>query len=320
MNKLSIVLIIGFWGLLLGSCEDVFVDDISGKNVLLISPTDSLITTVTSHTFWWEKVDGATKYTLQIARPSFSEVQKIVLDTSVYSDKFDYTLYPGTFQWRVKATNSVSETDFTTYTLTIDSTQDLSGETVNLVSPETNYATNNMVLTFLWQKVYNATEYRLKVFIDSWNGNLYKDTIIQSNSVEIELPEETLVWGVQARNDLPSQSSFSYQNLYVDTTSPGAPTLTTPQDEEIISSFNVNFSWNRKPNDGTSIKDSLVVSTDSIFTNDNIVLRAYTTNTEYTLDAQEEGNGIYYWHVASYDKAGNHSAFSDTCQFEIDNT
>lgn len=318
MNKLNILVILGIFVIISESCEDVFVDDISNKEVVLLSPADSLVTTLTSHTFWWQKVAGATEYNLQIAKPDFYQSQKIILDTTVASDKFDYSLYPGTFQWRVKGINSVSETSYTTRTLTIDSTMDLSGEIVNLISPEANYATQDTTLSFSWQPIYNATEYRLKICIGTWNGVVYNDTIIQSGaSAEINLTEETFVWGVQARNDLPSQSNFNYQNLYVDTTAPGKPTLINPEDKEVIQSLTVNFSWNRNSGGGTSIKDSLIVSKDSLFTNDQVVLEVYTSNSEYNWDAQDEENGTYYWHVASHDRAGNSSSFSDRNEFEL---
>ena len=60
-------------GILFGflRCDDIFEDDISTENISLYAPSDSIVTKIITHTFWWEEVEGADEYNLQIVTPDF---------------------------------------------------------------------------------------------------------------------------------------------------------------------------------------------------------------------------------------------------------
>ena len=47
-------------------CEDIFEADLSGEVVVIIAPKDGLQTEIQPNTFWWEAVEGAEGYNLQI--------------------------------------------------------------------------------------------------------------------------------------------------------------------------------------------------------------------------------------------------------------
>lgn len=101
-------------------CSAFFEEDISDKIVVLLVPADSVITSELTQIFLWEYIDGADHYNLQIVSPDFDTAEKLVLDTSLTRNQMQFTLYPDTFEWRVKAYNSAYSTFYTTNFLIVD--------------------------------------------------------------------------------------------------------------------------------------------------------------------------------------------------------
>lgn len=100
-------------------CKDVIVTDITKKEVTVISPADQLQSTNKNQLFWWNKVDQATQYNVQIVTPSFAAPDSIILDTILFVDKFYYSLDTANYQWRIRAENSEYKTDYKTFSLEI---------------------------------------------------------------------------------------------------------------------------------------------------------------------------------------------------------
>lgn len=317
--KHATVLIISFLILLfsINSCKDIQEEDLSDTSVVLFAPANETSTDVLTHTFWWSEIEGADKYNIQIASPSFLTPDYLVLDSNVTINKYTYTLNPGTYEWRVKAFNGAYETYYTTYSLKIDSTPDLSGQQVVLISPSDNLASNNMTFTFQWYELYNAEDYRFEIRTPDWNGSLViPPQITQYDTISLTLDEGFYVWGVQAQN-VTSNSPFSSRSLIVDTTAPNTPTLIYPNVNEVINDSTltnsiITFEWQRGADYGSSIKDSLYVSSDSLFLS-GIIVSTYVTDTVYS-NTMTTGND-YFWKVRSIDAVGNYSNYSVTRKF-----
>jgi len=317
MKRLMFLFVLGC--IVIAACDDFFEEDLEGKVVTLIAPGDGLATSNSSFTFWWEEVDGASKYNLQIVSPDFNTIEKLVLDTNISKNQFDVQLYPGNFQWRVKAFNSASETVYTTYTLSVDSSLDLSGAEVILSLPANQYATNDTNVNFSWQQVYNANEYRIKIRENNWaSGEVIISDFSEDNSYEGELPEGFFVWGVQALND-NSASPFQTRELYVDLTNPQKPSMISPS-QGATTGTDVTFTWSRADDSGSPVSDSLIVSTDSTFTGDMDVA-IFTTSTSYSanFDVAAGSSQKYYWRVRSIDAAGNKSDVINFRRFTVKN-
>ncbi|OFX36397.1 MAG: hypothetical protein A2X08_14925 [Bacteroidetes bacterium GWA2_32_17] len=295
------------------SCKDIVEEDLDGKTVTIIAPANNLQTTTLSHTFWWEEVIGATSYNLQIVDSSFLAINQMVADTNITTNKFTFTLYPGTFQWRVKAINGNSETVYTTYSLKIDSTADLSGQQVVLISPTNSLATNQTTLQFKWYELYNATDYRLEIRSPDWNGSLALNPhIVSGDTISITLIEGFYTWGIQAQNGT-SSSLFTTRTLVVDTTRPNTPTLTYPAtndtiNDSILTISHLTFRWTRGANSGSTLKDSLFLSTDSVFSTSGNVFKVLVTDTTYTYTMQTANT--YFWRIKPLDAAGNIGSIS----------
>ena len=101
----------GFVLLLLG-CTEVFIEDISEVQVKLLSPGDSIVTTYTSQTFFWEIVNYAEEYEIQVVSPSFDSIEVFNHHEYLAENFKDLTLPPGTYQWRIRAVNGSGPTKY----------------------------------------------------------------------------------------------------------------------------------------------------------------------------------------------------------------
>jgi hypothetical protein len=106
------VIIIPF--VIISSCYEAITEKaLTNEKVVLSAPVDNLITTDSITTFFWEPMDAATKYQLQIVSPKFDSILKVYADTIITKNLFPFSLNKGKkFQWRVKAKNSSSETEY----------------------------------------------------------------------------------------------------------------------------------------------------------------------------------------------------------------
>ena len=94
------------------ACETALEENLSGKKPVLLAPVNNLVTIDTMHTFYWERMDGADEYQLQLVSPRFDSIVQLIVDTTINGNTFTMDLNPKRYQWRVKAINSGSESDF----------------------------------------------------------------------------------------------------------------------------------------------------------------------------------------------------------------
>lgn len=298
------------------NCKDIIEEDIEEETVVLLAPANGLQTVVVSHTFWWEPVDGADNYNLQIVTPSFSNLESLVADTNLSNVQFQYTLNPGNYEWAVRAYNSASSTDFTVFVLTIDSTPDLSAQQVVLNSPSNNTATGDSTITFRWYELYNAEDYRLEIHTPDWDGqSVINPQIIDGTEYTVYLDENFYTWGVQAQN-ATSSSPYTTRDLIVDRTAPNTPVLLSPDDDEVINdstltNSTITFQWKRGANSGSAIYDSLYLYADEALT--ILEYSEYLSDTIFSYEMDAAGD--YFWFVRSIDAADNYSAYSSTFKF-----
>lgn len=290
------------------ACSDVFETDISEKQMGLLTPTDQLITQELQHTFWWEELEAATSYQLQIVSPNWEALESLVLDTTISANQFSLRLDPGTYTWQLRGLNASSETPWSSRTLQIDSTIDLSIFNVQQLSPVAGDTTNQQQQTFSWEPLYNATSYDLAIY-DANNQSILSVNL-HADTFSYLLPEGLIEWQVRALNE-SSETPFSSRFLLVDATAPVAPILTAPANEAVVDSL-LTFSWQSQQDEGALIFDSLWVYTDSLLENEILRIQAAETYS-HTLPT-----GTYYWHVRSFDEVGNTGGYSETVNFTVE--
>jgi hypothetical protein len=301
---------------LITSCEELIEKDISKKELVLIAPGEDIRTAVATQTFWWEDLAGALTYNLQIVSPSFDYVERVIADTIVVKNKFSINLFPGRFEWRIKAQNGSYETSFVVRTLEIDSTMDLKGQKVNLTYPAEDTFLNSPSTLFKWQKLYSANSYNLEIHNDSWTGTLvYSLLSINYDTVSVKnLTDGIYYWGIKAWN-ANSATDYSTSKVTIDRIAPGIPSLLEPNDKANIQQLPVNLKWERSTDDGSPLTDSLFISSDSLFTHSKMVTAKFIHDTK--MDNAVQDTGTYFWRVKSVDAASNQGQFSLIRKFKV---
>ena len=147
----------------MSACSDFIEEDSENDQVELLGPADQITTETQTLTYWWESLKGASSYRLQIAKPNFSELVSLELDTLLSNTQFAHTLNPGEFEWRVRAENSAYQTVYTSRHITIEEPTDLSEQKVVLVSPAKELKTNAEQLEFKWNAISIANEYQFEI-------------------------------------------------------------------------------------------------------------------------------------------------------------
>jgi hypothetical protein len=312
LTYIKLALVITFF-----SCrKDFIVENIDKKTVTINSPANNLTTSVNTITFWWEEVDGAENYNLQVVQPDFTSITKLILDTIVTVTKFDLNLEPGTYQWRIKAKNAGHSTTFQTYNLKIDTTSDLTRQFVNLLTPVNNTVTGNTVVTFTWKSIKAAQKYRLQI-----NNGLIKDTTVIGTALTYTLlaaknNTTSYTWNVKAMNSA-TESEFNTTSFkfIVDLKGPGTPGLSAPSQTATVHQTD-SLKWTRA-NDVQY--DSVYVADDSTFI--NLLQQVLADGTfikisDLSLSPNTEGM-YYWWKVRSFDIYGNPSSYSLRRKFKL---
>jgi hypothetical protein len=97
---------------LLLSCETATERELSGVKPVLLAPVSNTVTTDTMQTFYWETLNGASTYQLQVVSPRFDSMIRLIDDTIITKNRFTIDLSPGEFQWRVRALNNSGPSAF----------------------------------------------------------------------------------------------------------------------------------------------------------------------------------------------------------------
>lgn len=295
-------------------CSDVLEQDLKDEQVVLKAPVDGLVTNDATQVFWWEALDEPfTAYRIQVVSPSFDSIESLWIDDEVTEGLiYEANLPSGTYQWTVLATNSFSQTtpEIRNLVVRADSTLDLSEKIINLVSPENNFFTSDSTISFLWQSLSQATNYRLQIASPDFTNSSYivEDVSLETDLYETTLPEGDYQWRVRGENDT-SVTPYSTQSFTIDMTVPTTPVLLSPADRDTVT-FPAILSWEADQN---SARDTLYLYSDSLQT--NLVLKLDLTETSYTLNSGDFSR--YFWTLRTVDDAGNLSNFSSLRSFFI---
>ena len=317
MEIVSRILIVCIFIISFGACDNVVEPNIENKTVVLLSPPDNHFSSDFSPTFYWEELEGATAYQLQIVSPNFSNITTLVLDSTVTNNSFTVELTPGTYSWRVRAVNGSSETNYKTRTLTVDSTPDLSNQQIVISTPTNAFATSSSSVIFTWLELSNADDYRFEMRTPDFDGQLVLNPVIlEETSLEVtDLQEGEYEWGVRGQNTF-TNTAFTKRTLTVDQTNPGNPILQLPVANDSIEKSELNFSWSRPSDSGSAIQDSFIVASDSL--NQTIVISEVAISSNLTVDSLSlfSGNN-YWWKVKSVDAAQNSSSYTSLRRFYL---
>jgi len=170
----------------------------------LSAPSNGSSTCDTTPYFDWSSVSGATSYHIQVDDNSSFGSPGIDTTTSNSNYTSGSALSPGTYYWRVRASNSCGDGSWSpTWSFTIVSTP----AAPSLSSPPNASETDDTTPTFSWSSVSGATSYRIQVDDDFGFSSPEIDQTTSSTSYTpgSELPDgDTYYWQVQASNSCGS--------------------------------------------------------------------------------------------------------------------
>lgn len=322
MSKNVYILCLITLGLICGQCrKDFIVEDISAKRITVNGPADKLITPVNLVTFWWEPLEGAEGYNLQVVKPSFQNVAQLVFDTNLIANKFNVILQPGTYQWRIRAFNAGHTTPYQLFNIQIDTSSNLNAQSVNPVSPLSGHVTGKNIVKLTWQPVFSALEYQVMI-----NDGAVTNTKTAETSLTFTLPvvqnsNNVFSWKVKAINGFGSTSFSAVQSFTVDKL---PPLLSLPLSPLSSSLYSPNLTaqdtlkWTKSQviNPLLDVKfDSIYVATDSLFTIQSLkvqnrVNKAFVSIGQLSpsLPPSNMISPYYYWRLTSTDSMGNRSS------------
>ncbi|MBC7912841.1 MAG: hypothetical protein H7Y07_01845 [Pyrinomonadaceae bacterium] len=297
------------------SCKEIIEPSIANKNVVLLAPSNNVESIQYNLSFWIEPLDDALFYRLQIVAPQFDSINKLIVDTLINSNKFSLNIDPGNYQWRVRAENGSSKTSFSdprSFTILLSS---ITAQKIRLISPSTNFIATQSPISFKWERIFGAGNYRLQIdtanFIDE--SKLYYNQVTPNIQAALSFStDKSYQWRVRAETTT-EQSQWSEVNLFIyDHTPPSKVVLISPQkDQQII--LPVILQWNAV---ASARKYKLFVFKSDATTPYDNTFPVLLTTTSYSFN-KGSINETIYWKVSAIDEAGNEGESSELRDFVI---
>lgn len=288
--------------MIFSACEKVFEENIDKDKVIILTPADSSSVSSQTITFWWNEIEGATEYELQVVSPNFDSINALLLDTLLSKNKFVFNFAPGKYQCRVRALNSAYATNYTIHSFSLDSTLDLNNQLVSIISPADSFYTNDSKINFSWQPLLAANDYRFEIGQPDFSGTIILDVNLTQTNINYTLDEGIYTWRVRGQNN-SSNTVYSTRTVIIDSTVPITPSLTSPQNNAVINNDSVSLVWTGESN---FLFDSVYVYQDSLATTSLASVK--TNNRRYIFEGSLGEN--YFWRVKTIDLAGNVGQFS----------
>lgn len=206
-------------------CMDFMEENMSDTEVTIIAPPHQATISSSTQTFWWEEVEGAIHYKIQMARPSFDDIQQLIIDSMSTDNKFDYPvsdLTPGNYEWRVRAQNESSQGSFVTKSFTVSSELDISDERVQLTDPEYGASFSSYEVDLSWESVMGAEWYIIQFDDDITDGfqsieALEKITSQSNLGFTADDKYDQLYWRVRGENEISTSRYSEVRAFELDT-------------------------------------------------------------------------------------------------------
>lgn len=234
--------------LLLAACDELIVQDISDNSIRVISPAQGSELDGQPFNFSWEELEYADRYRLIIVSPSFVNMQNSVADTILAGNIFRCdTLPSGDYQWRIQAFNSVYSTTPQVNDFYVRRFKDISGRKVSIIGPSDNAEVNDEEVSFAWEGLPGAEEYRFVVASPSFEEvrKVVADSTLAGHTVKVDIPDGSYQWRVFGFNGEYASGSdtYSFAVRTVEDISGSRIRITVPKDKASIGNGKVTFSW-----------------------------------------------------------------------------
>jgi hypothetical protein len=289
-----------------------FVVDTLPTAPILIVPANASHTCGTSPFLDWSTVTGATLYRVQVDdSPSFSS-PVVNADVSV-SNRGIGPLTPGTYHWRVRASNNCGDSAWSNVWSFVT---DAVPAAPPLGAPANGSRTCDDTPAFEWGAVAGAASYRIQVDDNPSFGDPEINTTTTTDHFvpTTPLPAVTLHWRVRAINDCGPGPWSPSRSFSIDA-APPAPTLTSPADAGHTCHRTFEFNW-RIAGRATSYR--IQVDNDPAFGSPEVNATTVSEEPVYILTSPL-APGAYHWRVRGLSDCGP-GPWSAQWSFVIDAT
>lgn len=302
------------------SCTDIIEVDISGEEIELVAPLNQFTSNSRTVNFFWNPIDGATEYNLQVVSPSYDSIAQVVVDSFTFDNNLTLTLNPGNYEWSVLGINSAYSSrccEIRSFEIADSTIEDISNLTLPLTLPSDSACLPDTLVSLEWAGPNQANDlYRIQISQEENFNILLSERTTENNAIIAQLNEEgSYFWRVRLeRGSNNTFSNWNTRTFTVDITPPNAPIAISPADgDTLVAESNPGlFLWDSTDD---SIFDSLYIYKDILLEE---LASGQESNTESATDTvltSLEKNKVYFWQVKSFDKAGNISLGSDVKSF-----
>ena len=269
---------------------------------VLLLPEDGDTEVDTLSQFTWRAALSAETYTFQVSSNSnFSTNinEQILSDTTI---SIGGLAFLETYFWRVKASNSSGESEYSQVNSFMVKAEDAS--IPGLLSPENNSQNTMLSPEFIWNVAEGATEYEFQLssvldFSTITEGKIVTDTTFKGSS-DLNFESE-YYWRVRG---IGLADTSDWSNTFTFTTKSellalSIPQLITPKDDSVDTPTSLTFIWSR-----VESATDYIIEVDSDTLNQNGGLSIVEKDTSLILSDLVE-NTEYRWRVKAVDSLNN---------------
>ena len=328
--------VLGQWGDW-SETRQFLVDNTTPTKVENLSPENNIFLPAgEAFTFMWDNASdaksGVVRYWIQIDNePSFS-TPRVRENDNVTENTYTYALSLGTYYWRVRAVDNVSipgawSDNFCISISTWRKVESWSGTTgapvpaPTLLSPENNTHTINTTPTFYWDNAQAADNFTFQLDNDNNFGSTIVSITIENDNYTPSGPlgDNLYYWRVcTSRAGTPGAWS-NYQRITIDTLSPAAPTLVSPNNGVWTTAI-PNLDWNPVLENSQPVLYYVAISDNPAFPeNEENKNSGWITSDNWTPPENALPAGDWYWRVNAKDNAGNEDGWSENRLIRVDN-
>ena len=193
--------------------------------------------------------------------------------------------------------------------------EDISDDTIQILSPVNNSNIESNVVSFKWNSLNGADKYRIQIYES--DQVLILDSLTTKTSITLPLNAGNYIWRVRGEN-YAYESVYSFPSNFW-TTIPDDLTnqqviLSSPDNEKFINFTNVTLTW--EPLKNATTYRLRVVNT---ATGQEVYPQTDLTDTSFTLDLPNLADGTYEWRLKAKNAETETKQYSAR-KFNIDTT
>lgn len=261
----------------------------------------------TTLTFEWLPVSSAEKYRLQLSTSKGFDSTSMLFDKIVDSSGLVMHSFKlaHTYFWRIFAFNSKGDSSDWSNIIQLQ----IRLATPAVLYPKDNAYNQDTVVSFSWNKVDSAVNYRLNISTDSSFAKVMIDTVVPSTQISLSKFEhyKRYYWRMLALNRFLNFSDWTQTRTFK--TNLAVPFLYSSVDSLVNSSDTVRFIWNRITGAGSY---SLQAAYDSLF--NRMFVNTKTTDSLYMLSSLLPDT-TFYIRINALNAEGDSTGWSNIIKF-----